>query len=286
MVDLVKIRKKAKRESSAVADSIPPPAPAPVAEPENVGAPERAAQPRAKKATRVPEAATAEPSAAAHEGFADSPALVHDEPALATGSPPVEPATLERRVAAGHAKLDRFKQEAGKKRRVFAVEARSVTTELLELLTLSIAGEQYAVPIDEIVEIVTPRPITRVPNADAAIVGIVSLRGTIVTMLDLRARLRHPQTPRTADTRVIVIDHHGEALGFEVDRVSRVIKVDASTIEPAPVAHASELTDAIRGVFRQANALLIFLDLEKLLGGGTYAGTRGAAAAMAAGSHA
>lgn len=284
MVDLVKIRKKAKKGLSAEADSA---SPANVTEPAKVAVvPEPETQPREKKTAPMPEAAPPDPAAAAHARPPDPHGPAHDEPVLAADGLTVERAKQEKKAGAGHAKLERFKQEAGKKRQVFAVEARSDAAEQLELLTFSIAGEQYAVPIDEIVEIVTPRPVTRVPNADAAIVGIVSLRGTIVTMLDVRAGLRHPQSPRTADTRVIVVDHHGQTLGFEVDRVSRVIKVDAAAIEPAPVAHASELTDAIRGVFRQANALLIFLDLEKLLGGGLSAGVHGPVATMVAGSHA
>src|SRR5207237_5598891 len=127
-------------------------------------------------------------------------------------------------------------------------------------------GEQHGVQIERIAETVTPRPVTHIPNADAAIVGIISLRGTIVTVMDVRRRLRHPPTnEQTADSRIVVIEYAGETLGFEVDHVSRVIKVERATIEPHPVVHTSEQRDAIRGVFRHANALTILLDLDKLL---------------------
>ena len=57
------------------------------------------------------------------------------------------------------------------------------------------------------------------------------------------------------------------ALERAVDRVSRVVKVTPGEVEPHPVVHASEQSEAIRGVFRQANALTILLDLDKLLDG-------------------
>ncbi len=163
-------------------------------------------------------------------------------------------------------KLERFKREAGTHRdalKVADLAQESQTT--LELLTFLIAGEQYAVEIERIVEIVPPRPVTRIPNADDTVVGIISLRGTIVTLVDVRGKLRHPPGVPDHNTRIIVIDFHNETVGFSVDRVSRVVKLPASEVEPHPVVHATELEDAIRGVFRSTGALTILLDLDKLL---------------------
>ena len=165
-------------------------------------------------------------------------------------------------------KLEKFKETAGTKRDNFIEDAEEVASEAqLELLAFILAGEQYALDIEHIVEIVTPRAVTRVPNADEGIVGIISLRGTIVTVVDARRKLRHP--PRKngdhPDRRIIVVEKSGETLGFEVDRVLRVVKTDPSAIEAHPVVHASEQHEAIRGVFRHADALTILLDFDKLL---------------------
>src|SRR6266542_2998277 len=164
-------------------------------------------------------------------------------------------------------KLEKFKETAGTKREGFVEEAEEVAAAAqVELLTFILAGEQYAVDIEHIVEIVTPRAITRVPNADQDIVGIISLRGTIVTVLDTRRKLRHrPGNGSHPDRRIIVVEKGGETLGFEVDRVLRVVKADPGAIEPHPVVHASEQHEAIRGVFRHADALTILLDFDKLL---------------------
>jgi len=222
MVDLVKIRKKAKKGASEGSAVVPPADPAASAPPME------------------------EPPAPVEAG--ETPALRSD----ATTS-----------------KLDKFKQDAGKRREAEAAKTATDTApaDQVELLTFVIAGEQYAVDIERIVEIVTPKPLTRIPNADPSIVGIISLRGTIVTLVDVRGKLRHPPAGEaTPDTRIVVIDFHSEMVGFVVDRVLRVVKTAAADIESHPVVHATELDEAIRGVFRAGGALTILLDLDKLLG--------------------
>jgi len=163
-------------------------------------------------------------------------------------------------------KLETFKQTAGKRRASQSIQAEAGPEQQIELLTFVIAGEHYAVHIERIVEIVTPRTRTRIPNADPSVVGIISLRGTIVTLVDVRRKLRHPPAgDATPDTRIVVVDHHNEMIGFLVDRVLRVVKAEAADIEAHPVVHATELDQAILGVFRAGGALTILLDLEKLL---------------------
>jgi len=93
------------------------------------------------------------------------------------------------------------------------------------------------------------------------------MRGTVVTLLDIRRKLGHPRpSGPVEDRRIVVIDHESEPIGFEVDRVLRVVKVEANDIEPHPVVHTSEAREAIRGVFRHGDALTILLDFAKLLG--------------------
>ena len=162
-------------------------------------------------------------------------------------------------------KLDRFKEQAGKRREFVEERTEQAATDQLELLTFVISGEHYAVDIERIVEIVTPRPVTRIPNAQASVVGIISLRGTIVTLVDVRRKLRHPEGTETPDTRIVVIDSRSETIGFVVDRVLRVVKLARNAVEPHPVVHATELEESIKGVFRTGGALTILLDLDKLL---------------------
>lgn len=241
MVDLVKLRKKRAKQDRESEQS---PAPEPIVVKEPVTAPKKTREAGEKSVPLSESVATPRP-------VAKIPTADSRQPA------PVSPDTI---------KLDRFKQIAGKRREGFVEqEAETSSVDQVELLSFIIAGEQYAVSIEHLVEIVTPRNATQVPNADPTIVGIISLRGTIVTVIDVRRKLRHPPAARGNDTRIIVAERGGETLGFEVDRVLRVLKVDSAAIEPHPVVHSSELSEAVGGVFRHANALTILLDLDKLL---------------------
>jgi purine-binding chemotaxis protein CheW len=225
MVDLVKIRKKKARESGA-------------------GSRESEQKPPAAAVVKAPEPVVAE----------------QPEPAAPSPTPDT------RQPTPSSPKLEQFKSTAGQRREGFIErETEATSAEQVELLTFIIAGEQYAVSIEHLVEIITPRDATQVPNADPTIVGIISLRGTMVTVIDVRRKLRHPPAAGGNDARVIVVERAGEVLGFEVDRVLRVLKVNSAAVEPHPVVHSSELSEAVRGVFRHANALTILLDLDKLL---------------------
>jgi purine-binding chemotaxis protein CheW len=185
---------------------------------------------------------------------------------LAPPAPDTQQPTADTQPPPTTDKLEKFKATAGQRREgFFERELETTSADQVELLTFTIAGEQYAVSIDHLVEIITPRDATQVPNADPTIVGIISLRGTMVTVIDVRRKLRHPPAAGGNDARVIVVERGSEVLGFEVDRVLRVLKVDSAAVEPHPVVHSSELSDAVRGVFRHANALTILLDLDKLL---------------------
>jgi purine-binding chemotaxis protein CheW len=252
MVDLVKIRKKARKQESGDRGQVSGGA---EATPSAERAGEGAGAPLSPAASTQHSAPSTQDSAPSTQDSAPSTETI---PHPSSHLPAPAPAAPD--------KLARFKATAGRLRESAEEEVAAAQTGQLEVLTFVIAGESYGVDIERIVEIVTPRPITRVPNADPSIVGIISLRGTIVTLLDVRARLRHPTAAETPDTRIIVVDLLGEPVGFEVDRVLRVIKLDAGSVEPHPVVHASELDESIRGVFRHAGALTILLDFDKLLG--------------------
>lgn len=167
-------------------------------------------------------------------------------------------------------KLEAFKATAGKAKDFARSTFESGIVdegERVELLMFAMAGEQYAIDIERIAEIINPRKPTPVPNAPPAVVGIISLRGTIVTMLDLRRELGHDSSYTAGpETRTIVVEDRGGLAGFVVDRVLRVVKVAVSEIQSHPVVSLAEQRDAIRGVFRHGSALTVILDIEKLLG--------------------
>ena len=292
MVDLVKIRKKAKEKKKEEAAAASEQAAAGQTAPDETSdqtsaqatsdqtpAPLERPQPArvAPKALVASAGSTAHPKSAAEDTSASLSAgsgapkakrAAEDTSASASagsGPPNALPAVPST------SKLTRFLETAGKKRELEVRKEVEAAGEQIEVLTFSMAGENYAIGIEGVV-IITPRPVTRVPNADPSVVGILSLRGTIIVILDARARLNLPPAGEPdLDTRIVVVERNGESAGFFVDRVDRVIKVAASDVQPHPVAHASEQHETIRGVFRHGEALTILLDLDKLLERGVAA---------------
>ena len=313
MVDLVKIRKKAKERSGAGArgsDERPAEkvevgvrkSEEATAEPKRPEEPasstQKISQPLDEKRTVSKDASVPPPAEAAANADSNSGTLQWkaDRPSVTAAAlqpPAADLPAPELRAPAPDppvksTKLDRFKEQAGRRREDAdsvgrSAAAESVVDERHEVLTFAIAGEHYAMDIEHIVEIVPPRAATRVPNSSESIVGIMSLRGTIVTLIDVRHRLTHKAIEPSADSRIVVLEHGGETIGFEVDRVFRVIKIAASDVAPHPVVHASEADESIRGVFRHGDSLTILLDFAKLLGSrGPVSVFRGRSAGMRA----
>ncbi|HYS52319.1 MAG TPA: chemotaxis protein CheW [Thermoanaerobaculia bacterium] len=163
-------------------------------------------------------------------------------------------------------KLQSFLATAGHKRAGIVQEAIAPRQDAVELLTFTLGDERYAIEIGDIAEIVSAQSATRIPNVEAGIVGVISVRGSIVTLVDVRSRLKQPARLPSKDSRVIVVRKAGGLVGFQVDRVLRPAKIERATIEPQPVVHPDEESECIRGVIRGPNALTIVLDLSKLVG--------------------
>jgi len=172
-------------------------------------------------------------------------------------------ATSSERVTSPDEKLQKFLARAGTPR--FAEEpVAPEPADGVELLTFILGAERYAIDLEDVVEITDAHRTTRVPNAARGTVGIFSLRGSIVTLLDVRSKLKQPPAA-SRDSRVIVIRDGASLAGFEVDRVVRPARIERGLIEPQPVVASTEESAFIRGVVRSEDALTIVLDLAKLL---------------------
>ena len=178
------------------------------------------------------------------------------------GAAPAAPAEVAGKKADAPLRLDKYKETAGLKR-ASTVVAKVAQPDEIHLLSFAIDGEQYAIDIERVVEIASPRALTRVPNADPFVRGVMSLRGSVVSVVDVRSRLRHVREGE--GEQVIIVTEGSGLIGFDVDRVLRPLHIGRDSLEPHPVVHSSEERPAIRGVFRHNGALTIFLDLEKLL---------------------
>jgi purine-binding chemotaxis protein CheW len=130
-------------------------------------------------------------------------------------------------------------------------------------LAFRLADEEYAVDILMIREIIRLVDITRVPRRPSFVKGIISLRGTIIPVIDLRTRLGLAESPPDRSTRILVVGLGRGLIGVIADSVTDVVKVKQCDVEPPPAVRGGSSAAHLKGVSRINERLLILLDLEK-----------------------
>jgi purine-binding chemotaxis protein CheW len=138
----------------------------------------------------------------------------------------------------------------------------------IEYLAFVLAGETYAVQIAHVAEILRPPPITEVPRGPADVLGVISVRGKLVTVVDLRRRFRLAEAPIDRRSRVLLADvGRGEQIGLLVDEVQQVWRLAFDEIEQSNVL-GGEQPAHIAGIGRPADSggtILILLELRPIL---------------------
>jgi purine-binding chemotaxis protein CheW len=134
----------------------------------------------------------------------------------------------------------------------------------LQLVTFEVGSEQFAIDILSVQEINRMMQITRVPQSPDCLEGVINLRGRIIPVVDLRKRFGLAKSDHNTDSRIVVVEVTGRVIGFIVDRVNEVLRVDASIVDAAPAMTVSVERDYIRGVAKLENRLVILLDLSRL----------------------
>lgn len=135
-----------------------------------------------------------------------------------------------------------------------------------EYVAFHLGAEEYGLDIDRVREIVKPPPIAEVPRGPAHLVGVVTLRGEVVPVFDPRRRLSLPSLPPGPRARILVCESARGEVGLLVDAVSQVVRLPASAIEPRPAVRGAGGSEAIAGIGRAGERLVILLDLDLLLG--------------------
>lgn len=135
----------------------------------------------------------------------------------------------------------------------------------VELLGFMLSNEEYALDILEVKEIVRLQPITAVPRSPAWLKGIVTLRGVIVPIFDLRSRLGLAEIEHGADTRIVVVYRGEEFAGLIVDSITQVMRLPVESVEPPPQTIGLVEAEFLRGVVRYRDRLVILLNLARVV---------------------
>jgi purine-binding chemotaxis protein CheW len=145
--------------------------------------------------------------------------------------------------------------------------AKSKTSDdpILQWVTFKLAGETYGINVMQVQEVLRYSEIAPVPGAPAYVLGIINLRGNVVTVIDTRHRFGLSSGELTDNTRIVIIEADNHVVGILVDIVAEVVYLRQSEMETAPNVGNDESAKFIQGVCHKNDELLILVELDKLL---------------------
>jgi len=137
--------------------------------------------------------------------------------------------------------------------------------ELLTLVLLRLGADRYAVPITSVREILRVGRLTPVSTAPAFVLGVINLRGVIVTILDLRVFFGLEPGPVGADARIIIAEGGGMVVGVLVEQVEEIVDLPAGQVKPPLSPSKGMVEDYVVGITTHGGQMVVLIDLEKVL---------------------
>ncbi len=137
--------------------------------------------------------------------------------------------------------------------------------QVLQWVTFRLQEETYGINVMQVQEVLRYSEIAPVPGSPDYVLGIINLRGNVVTVIDTRSRFGLPPAEVSDNTRVVIIEAEKQVIGILVDSVAEVVYLKHSEIDNAPNVGTDESARFIQGVANRDGQLLILVDLNKLL---------------------
>ncbi len=146
-----------------------------------------------------------------------------------------------------------------------AQTAKAGDDPILQWVTFRLENETYGINVMQVREVLRYSEIAPVPGAPSYVIGIINLRGNVVTVVDTRERFGLPGTDITDNTRIVILETDNQVVGILVDAVSEVVYLRQSEIESAPNVGNDENARYIQGVSHKNDELLILIEIKNLL---------------------
>ncbi|HET7266981.1 MAG TPA: chemotaxis protein CheW [Rhodanobacteraceae bacterium] len=131
-------------------------------------------------------------------------------------------------------------------------------------LGFELAGQHYAVPLADVREIMHPEPPAPVPGAPTDVLGIINLRGSIVTVLDGCIRLGLAANGDGPDQRLVIFQDELETVGMRIDALHDVLELDTRELMPSPPGRVARADDPVLGALYREGTFIALLDTRKL----------------------
>ena len=144
-------------------------------------------------------------------------------------------------------------------------KTESLEGTVAEYVTAVIGGQLFGLPISRVQDVFMPERLTRVPLSSQEIAGVLNLRGRIVTVVDMRARLGLPKNDEGKPPMAVGVDLRGESYGLLIDTIGEVLRLPESSCEENPVNLDPRMAKLAGGVHRLDGQLMVVLDVDKVL---------------------
>ncbi len=132
-------------------------------------------------------------------------------------------------------------------------------------LEFTLGNEDYAIPLLSVREVISVPETTPIPKAPTHFLGIMNLRGQVISVVDLRTKLKIKCKENNSEESVIIVDINGMNLGIVVDSINKVLAFTDEEVNEVPEIETQVNAEYIQGVYRKENSLTVLLDVAKVL---------------------
>jgi purine-binding chemotaxis protein CheW len=141
---------------------------------------------------------------------------------------------------------------------------KTSNAELSRFIEFSLGSEDYAIPLLMVREVISIPDTTPIPKSPPHFVGIMNLRGQVISIVDLRKKLK-VETRQDKEEAVIIVDIGGMNIGVVVDSINKVLAFSSEDVSEVPEVEHQVNTNYIFGVYKKENSLTVLLDIAKVL---------------------
>jgi purine-binding chemotaxis protein CheW len=144
-------------------------------------------------------------------------------------------------------------------------EETSQRDEFVQFLSFTVSGETFGIALTHVHEILRPTFITRIPNVEDFVLGVINLRGEIIPIVDLKKKFDQGFSDVNKTTRIVVLEYNTKRFGLIVEEVKQVIKILKSSISAINNQLSLAFNQMIDYVGRSGDTIVLIIDLKKLV---------------------
>jgi purine-binding chemotaxis protein CheW len=141
---------------------------------------------------------------------------------------------------------------------------KKASSDLSRFIEFSLGKEDYAIPLLMVREVISVPDTTPIPKSPSHFLGIMNLRGQVISVVDLRKKLKI-EVKQNTEEAVIIVDIGGLNIGVVVDSINKVLAFSSEDVSEMPEVESQINTQYIYGVFKKEHSLTVLLDIAKVL---------------------